>query len=109
MELGAIAKEQYGQANVPSPNVHMEKGEMTYQRDPDGRRRPRDYIRRDDGTWNTTNIIVGLAALALVVYLISSLAGDRLGDPVTPRGATAPTTTVPVERTPTPAPATKPQ
>ena len=77
----------------------MEKGEMTYQRDPDGRRRPRDYIRRDDGTWNTTNIIVGLAALALVVFLISSLANDRLGDPVTPRGATdTTTTTVPAIR-----------
>jgi hypothetical protein len=79
---------------------------MTFQRDPDGPRRPRDYIRRDDGTWNPTGIIVGLAALALVVYLISSLANDRLGDPMTPQspGATAPnTTTVPANR-PNPAP-----
>ena len=84
---------------------------MTYQRDPDAPR-PRDYLRRDDGTWNPSGIIIGLAAVALVVVLIASLAGERIGDPVTPRSpeATAPTTTTPpLNRTPTPAPATKPQ
>jgi len=86
---------------------------MTYQRDPDGQRRPRDYIRRDDGSWNVGAILAGLAALALVVFLISSLANDRMGDPVTPRspGATAPTTTtVPGNTPPAPAPTpAKPQ
>ena len=84
---------------------------MTNQRDPDSRYRAREYIRRDDGTWNAGGIIVGLAALAVVVVLIASFAEVRTGDPVTPRspGATAPTTVPPPNRTPTPAPATKPQ
>ena len=70
---------------------------MTYQRDPDGRRRPSDYVRRDDGTWSVGTVFAGLAILGVVAFLIFSFAGDRTGDPVTPRspGATAPTTTTP--------------
>lgn len=66
---------------------------MTYQRDP-GRRRPTDYIRREDGTWGVGTIVAALAIFSVFAFLVFSFTGERIGDPVTPRspGATAPQT-----------------
>jgi hypothetical protein len=74
---------------------------MTTQGDPN-RRRPGDYLRRDDGSWGMGAVVGVLAIAAILGFLIFGLGGDRPGDPVTPRspGANAPTTTTP--------PATKP-
>jgi hypothetical protein len=82
---------------------------MTYQRDPDPRRSD-DYIDRAPSRSNTLPIIGGIVALGVLALLIFSFAGDRSGDPVTPRspGATAPTTTPPPNKPPASAPATKP-
>jgi hypothetical protein len=73
---------------------------MTSQRDPDGRRRRTEYIRRDDGTWNTGGLIVGLAAIAVVVVLFLSFAGDRHPD----RAATSTGTTTTTQPKTTPNP-----
>ena len=82
---------------------------MTYQRDPDGRRRPADYVRRDDGSWNVLPIILGLLLLIGVGYFVFA---DRTPDGPTPVTNQPNTTTVPRTSPPTtPAtpPATKPQ
>jgi hypothetical protein len=42
---------------------------MTYQRDPD-RRRPSDYMRRDDGSWSIVPIVLGLALILGLGYLV---------------------------------------
>jgi len=79
---------------------------MTTQGDPN-RRRPGDYLRRDDGSWGMGAVVGVLAIAAVLGLLFIGLSGDRQGDPVTPRspGATAPTTTTP----PPTAPPAKPQ
>jgi hypothetical protein len=81
---------------------------MTTQGDPN-RRRPDDYLRRDDaGRWGIGAVVGVLAVAAILGFLIFGLGGDRTGDPVTPRspGANAPTTTTPPATTP---PATTPK
>jgi hypothetical protein len=86
--------------------------QMTYQRDPDGRRKPTDYIRRNDGTWSLGGILAGLAALAVVVVLIFSFAADRHpDDPTTNTSGTSiqPKTTPMPSPTPPAATPAKPQ
>jgi len=73
---------------------------MPNQRDADRSRRSADYIRRDDGTWGMGKIVAGFAFLGIMAALIFIFAGERTGDPVTPRspGATSkptPSTTQP--------------
>jgi hypothetical protein len=46
---------------------------MTSQRDPN-RSLPRDYIRREDGSWNALPLVLGALAIAVVGYM---LLGDR--------------------------------
>jgi|EndMetStandDraft_5_1072996.scaffolds.fasta_scaffold620390_1 hypothetical protein len=47
---------------------------MTYQRDPDVDptvpRRPRDYIRRADGTWSPLAFLLGAVLLALIGWVL---------------------------------------
>ena len=85
---------------------------MTYQGDPNHPRRPDDYIDRAPSSSSAGAVLGGLAVLGIIALLIFSFAGDRSGDPVTPRspGATAPTTAPPTNKpVPAPVPATKPQ
>ena len=46
---------------------------MSSQRDPN-QPRPRDYIRREDGSWNALPIVLGALAIVVVGYM---LLGDR--------------------------------
>ena len=78
---------------------------MTYQHNPEGRRRATEYIRREDGSWSLGGILAGLAAIAVVVVLIFSFAADRHPDNATTN--TGGTSTAP-KVSPTPPPA-KPQ
>jgi hypothetical protein len=78
---------------------------MTDQRDRD-RRRPSDYVRRDDGTWNVLPIILGVAVLALIGYFVFGPGfNTRTDRPVTGQRMEAPDRGV---NAPTPTPA-KPQ
>jgi len=50
---------------------------MTNQRDPE-RRRPQDYIRRDDGSYSALPIMIGLALLVVLgIFLMNNLGTDR--------------------------------
>ena len=70
---------------------------MTYQQDPDRNRNvglgrgPRDYIRRDDGTWSPVVLVLGAVLLVLIGWFILS---DRA------TGPTKSTTTRVAKRTP---------
>jgi hypothetical protein len=71
---------------------------MTYQRDPDERdpaqidpivpkvtqrRDPRDYVRREDGSWNIVPLILGALVVIVVGYMF-------IGDPATEPDRTNP-------------------
>jgi|RhiMethySRZTD1v2_1073278.scaffolds.fasta_scaffold111488_4 hypothetical protein len=57
---------------------------MTYQQDPDRNRNvgrsPRDYIRRDDGSWSPVALVLGAVLLALIGWFVFS---DRTTGPTT--------------------------
>jgi hypothetical protein len=76
---------------------------MTYQRDPE-QRGPRDFIRREDGSFSGFALIVGIVAVVLLGFLLlrpGSGTGDRQ---VTSSRTEAPSKTQPTPTTPTPAP-----
>jgi hypothetical protein len=57
---------------------------MTYQGGPNdprnsGVRRGRDYIRRDDGSWNVIPIVLGLIVLLGLGYMLLGHRDDRAG------------------------------
>jgi hypothetical protein len=72
---------------------------MTDQRDP-LRRRPSDYIRRDDGSWGMLPILAAIAFVVLLGYLFfgdnfrapNSTTANRTDAPTTPRTTPSPTT-----------------
>jgi hypothetical protein len=80
----------------------MEDGPMAYQGDPNDPRRPDDYIDRAPSNSGAGVFLGGIAIIAVIALLIFSFAGDRTGDPVTPRspGAAAPTAAPPTAPTP---------
>ena len=53
---------------------------MTYQRDPK-RRRPQDYVRREDGSWSLLPVMLGLLLLLGLGYFL--FAADRASGPTT--------------------------
>jgi len=59
---------------------------MTYQQDPDRNRNvglgrgPRDYIRRDDGSWSPVALVLGAVLLMLIGWFVLS---DRTTGPTT--------------------------
>ena len=78
---------------------------MTDQRDP-LRRRPSDYIRRDDGSWGMLPILAAIAFVVLLGYLFF---GDNFRGPnsTTADRTDAPTTAPRTTPSPTPPPAQK--
>jgi hypothetical protein len=72
---------------------------MTYQGDPNRpRRRPQDYVRRDDGSWSVMPIVLVAALLIGLGYL---LLGDwNTGPTQTTDGVNRPATTPPATTTP---------
>jgi hypothetical protein len=79
---------------------------MTYQGDPDRpRRRPQDYVRRDDGSWSVVPIVLVAALLLGLGYLLLGDWNTETGPARTTDGVNRPAATPPATNTP---PATKP-
>jgi hypothetical protein len=67
---------------------------MTSQRDPN-RSRPRDYIRREDGSWNALPLVLGALAIAVVGYMLlgDRFTAERPGTSIDRTNTTVPQTT----------------
>jgi hypothetical protein len=79
---------------------------MTYQGDPNRpRRRPQDYVRRDDGSWSVVPIVLVAALLLGLGYLLLGDWNTETGPTRTTDGANRPATAPPAT---SPPPATKP-
>jgi hypothetical protein len=76
---------------------------MTYQRDPE-QRRPRDFIRREDGSFSGFALLVGAVAVLLLGFLLFSPGSGTRDRQVTSTRTEAPSKTQPVPTTPAPAP-----
>jgi hypothetical protein len=80
---------------------------MTYQGDPNrSRRRPGDYIRRDDGSWSMMPILLGVVVLLGVGILLIGTDWNKSATPVSGDGTTR-QATPPAK--PAPPPATQKQ
>ena len=81
---------------------------MTYQGDPNSpRRRPQDYVRREDGSRSVVPMVLVAAVLLGVGFVLLADWNTTTGPAPTPSGVSRPATTPPATNTP-PATSTPP-
>jgi hypothetical protein len=74
---------------------------MTYQRDPERpTRRPRDYIRRDDGSWSPLAFLLGAVLLVLIGWVLLANRTTGPSTSTTTQTTGGGTMTVPQKKTP---------
>jgi hypothetical protein len=79
---------------------------MAYQGDPDfdpripRTRRPRDYIRRDDGTWFPAALVLAAVLLVLIGWVLLANRSPGPSNSTTTQTNTDGSTTVPQKKTP---------